>query len=1505
MTYKTELNAYIATLDDTIGNLGTLGAKLEDFSGKLQTAATVVEAIDTIGELAEQAEKSIDNQLTVLKLTKQAGPLKIPSKIFEKVLKAVKPVVEKIDNAVDKLNGKKDSTAGTDDKDGEFLDKLAKALEDAGDALQDFGEELQQKARDLAQTRDSAAQFIAALDHADQPAFDALKTEIEGQIEARNAVTAPLAAAFNNVTSKVNGVLAIISDAEFELIEEEVPDFAVISGILGKIGEPLSVVAAILKPVEWLLDAVGFIVDLVLGPIFDFISNVLGLDDLLEDVANDIRKLLPDADFLDPLNLEIQGLLDELRDFNVTAFGIADLQLDIDARLYGGTVGNALLGPTGIGDETGEILNGDSGDDILDGRGGDDTINGGAGNDVIVAGEGNDRVFGGDGTDMIYFEGFFQEYELAKDADGKVIITHVRPGAGTQNEGSTRLDGIEHVIFRNIAFTGQELEDSIIGGSVLNGTSSDDLMFLNSTGTPNSDGQHVANGLGGDDRIFGSTGDDELNGGTGNDVLVPGLGDDEANGGDGSDAYQILDGPSNSPIRVDLVAGTVFGPEGTDVLLSVENLILQSGGDHLVRGSAAANNLLTADGDDVVVGRGGNDFFNTGDGRDIIVAGSGRDRVQAGDDNDFIIAASPSAANQNEIFDGGRGYDVLSYSRDYNSLRDIISPEIDQGNAIRAALNELTGGTGSLRIDAAAGTVEKLNGAGAVISTDTATNVEVFVGSDMDDVLFGAHAALGEQTMIHGAGGDDVLHSNGATRVFGGDGDDRLNLTVEEGARFSGIFDGGAGHDTLDLRQADNARWWLTLVGSISWSGVAYDADFVGNMRSSGSAIGRINLRDMNEFLFGDGGHLIDNDPLAGSVLRIFRTGAGDDELNHRSGMAVFDAGAGDDVGMFLAGATVQAGAGDDRITFDTTAHGNTVFGAKGNDWVSLERFDDSTANGGAGYDTLVFDTRDFAVTVDLARKTAQEITSSSFKGIDAVVKGFEQVLGSDFGDVLKGSARGEQLVGRDGNDRLEGRKGDDLLFGGAGNDTIKGGAGDDRLHGGAGNDALKGGKGRDTADYSFAEPQGLNAVLAAGNFGGVTVSLMTGTATGAFGSDTLAGIEDISGTLGDDILTGNGKRNVLSGKAGDDELLGGGGHDVLITGLGTNAAYGGDGNDRILVGAGSNTVDGGTGMDRLEFGPESGRIALDFAAQSYAGSLNVLQPVWLDTGTTEARIFGSTALTPRDVQQTQALYADSADDLARALPDADDPAADQFRISEKPLAMAAQGSYAQVETIVGGGAAVDIVLSTGLDRYDGTRSDADFLDFTAHGGGVRYNLASGATNLGLARGDDLTGIDGIRGGAGQDRFVGGAAGETLLGNGGNDTLLGAGGGDTLKGGAGRDLLTGGQGRDTLLGGKARDVLKGGAGNDRIDGGAGNDRLIGGGGADTFAFGAGDDRDVIRKFADDVDRIDLRAFGFANKAEALSKATVAGGTTTFDFGGGDVLVVEGIGKAALSDDLLI
>ncbi|MCR8550914.1 DUF4214 domain-containing protein [Salipiger sp. P9] len=366
--------------------------------------------------------------------------------------------------------------------------------------------------------------------------------------------------------------------------------------------------------------------------------------------------------------------------------------------------------------------------------------------------------------------------------------------------------------------------------------------------------------------------------------------------------------------------------------------------------------------------------------------------------------------------------------------------------------------------------------------------------------------------------------------------------------------------------------------------------------------------------------------------------------------------------------------------------------------------------DGGAGYDVLSLEgTNTVQSVVDLAAGTGSAQFINRLGGLQnqvtfTAISGIETLIGGDsVRDSFLGTAAGERFVGRGGNDSLTGRGGEDALFGGAGNDALFGGAGNDLLHGGAGDDYLDGGTGGiDTASYSNARPDGPNGALAAGDFGGVTVDLAAGTATGAQGSDTLIDIENVIGSQAGDVLRGDGRANALSGGAGDDLLDGRGGNDVLSLGEGNDTAHGGAGDDIFLLGPGNATLDGGTGTDRLVFGSVNGDATISVRTGSYSAVLAQSTPVWRDTGTSEARSWNGGLLTPRDIIETEAAFANSADDLTRSLPGASDPDADLFEIVFADVYAPFTGQFSGIEEIAAGLGDDTIEGSTGQEYLIG-----------------------------------------------------------------------------------------------------------------------------------------------------------------------------------------------------------
>jgi hypothetical protein len=158
-------------------------------------------------------------------------------------------------------------------------------------------------------------------------------------------------------------------------------------------------------------------------------------------------------------------------------------------------------------------------------------------------------------------------------------------------------------------------------------------------------------------------------------------------------------------------------------------------------------------------------------------------------------------------------------------------------------------------------------------------------------------------------------------------------------------------------------------------------------------------------------------------------------------------------------------------------------------------------------------------------------------------------------GEALKAGACINETVGTDSGEMLKGTLAGDRIFGFAGDDTLMGYQGEDCLDAGPGDDKLMGGDARDKL-------------------------------IGAGGADRIYG-ED-----GRDDLFGGWRNDRLYGGFGRDMLAGGVGNDLIEGGADADRLFGEAGKDRIIGGDGRNEIDGGSGNDSINsFNGETDRV--------------------------------------------------------------------------------------------------------------------------------------------------------------------------------------------------------------------------------------------------------------------------------------------------------------------------
>lgn len=528
----------------------------------------------------------------------------------------------------------------------------------------------------------------------------------------------------------------------------------------------------------------------------------------------------------------------------------------------------------------------------------------------------------------------------------------------------------------------------------------------------------------------------------------------------------------------------------------------------------------------------------------------------------------------------------------------------------------------------------------------------------------------------------------------------------------------------------------------------------------------------------------------------------------------------------------------------------------------------------------------------------------------------------------IQGDSTSQNLTGGDGDDRIEALGGDDVVHGGGGNDYLLGGDGDDELSGGEGADVVLAGAGDD-----FVVADHLDDIVGGAGYDTVTFSSSD---QGVEFNLSVASVENVRGSLHDDMFGAiSGQVSVfIDASSGDDVLIGSGFDDTLIGGLG---------NDRLTGGAGSDlfVFEGSSGVDVITDFDASDIISLDFVQST---TLSDIQAVMTDfSGYVVFNLSGGNSLRVNGVQSSDfALRNFRFTSLDETMIGNDN---DNSLIGDRG-ANILQG-FDGDDTLEGGG---------GADVLDGG-AGSDTAVYETSTNRVIINMATDAASSGHATGDTFISIenitgsrfgDTITGDGGANIISGGAGFDVLAGFRGDDAIYGGEGNDFMTGGAGADIIDGGAGsadvaryvgsnagvtidlgsgtasgghaegdvltnveflfgssyNDSLTGDANNNWLFGANGDDTLDGAGGIDKFFGGAGADTFVFGAGDDFVYVTDFQNDIDIIDLSAYGFADLAEALSNFDQRGVHTRF-FADGDTLFILNTDLADLMDDIVI
>ncbi len=476
---------------------------------------------------------------------------------------------------------------------------------------------------------------------------------------------------------------------------------------------------------------------------------------------------------------------------------------------------------------------------------------------------------------------------------------------------------------------------------------------------------------------------------------------------------------------------------------------------------------------------------------------------------------------------------------------------------------------------------------------------------------------------------------------------------------------------------------------------------------------------------------------------------------------------------------------------------------------------------------------------------------------------------------ILDPRGEAEDWYGGNGAEQYVGTSLNDVLRGFGGNDTLFGGDGDDVLSGGEGADLLRGGRGRDTASY-YGE-SGVEVNLA-------DPSQNRGVAQG----DQYESIENIDGSLVDDLLRGDQFANHIRGLGGRDGLYGGDGSDTL---------EGGEGDDHLEGGTGLDVLQGGIGNDSYTVDLLEDTI-IEMAGEGHDTVRVACSSYVLAAGVEVEVLLADSQLTSLDIAITGNEFA------SRIVGHA---AVNVLKGGGGNDTLEGRGG----DDILSGDEGADLLVGgTGDDTYYVDESGDQVRELVGEGHDTVYVVSSDYTlNAGtevevLQAWSQIAGSVSITGNGSANLIVGHDSANVLKGGDGNDTLEGWGGNDVLSGDEGLDELRGGSGDDTyyvkqgdtvveaagegfdtayvvgdgfvlsagaeveilaawsefldvpmsitgnelanrivghdgqnsLIGGDGADILEGGGGDDTLEGGTGNDVLDGGTGYNTALF---------------------------------------------------------------------
>lgn len=547
--------------------------------------------------------------------------------------------------------------------------------------------------------------------------------------------------------------------------------------------------------------------------------------------------------------------------------------------------------------------------------------------------------------------------------------------------------------------TGGASDDTITGGSVndiLNGNSGDDVIL-------GGNGADILFGGAGNDILEGQNGGDYFDG-AGTDALGNNLGvgakaatggrGDTLIGGDGFDLASYASAINSITVNLGNAAANSGLSAGGDTFFGIEGII----------GSSFGDSLTGDNGDNELTGNGASTGF------DQLFGLGGNDTYVFGRNNGSVVVSDQfQNANETIIDASGRlvepfieRFDLIGNEPGaYEYVQQIEN--IDTGEVVYYREITSVQRLASPPARIAAGWISGLIYSGSEVSRPV---VDSMINAGDDSILIGTSARLpSAATAGNSIGWSELNFSFGTAAGQTNDlfikiGTTSSTVQLKNFKTTAGLFSTTSGIETLLLSDGEQA----------ALKGLIFNPD---------GSLGTIGNSDDNL--------IVDIAARSASLIG----GAGNDVLSGRDGVDQLEGGDGDDI--------LSGGAGADKLNGGAGVDTVTYYGAAA-----------ATAIG------LTLPVLGTGVTVNLTGAAIPTSAGNSEATGDTFIE-IENVIGSDFNDMITGNALDNVLRGNSGKDVLFGNDGNDVLVGGDGDDTATGGVGDDALEGGEGNDSLTG----------------------------------------------------------------------------------------------------------------------------------------------------------------------------------------------------------------------------------------------------------------------------------------------------------------------------------------------------------------------------------------------------------------------------------------------------------------